>query len=77
MQTESILIPVLFFFLFVAVIALATSQNNKAKRDAAQRARSPQTKIYGDNPGDRHGGFGSSATMTAEEATQRPHSPRL
>lgn len=75
MQTDSFLIPVLFFFLFVAAIALATSQNNKAKRDAAQHHRSAQNKIYDEQPADRHGGFGSSATMTAEQATQRSYSP--
>ena len=76
MQTDSLMIPTLFFFLFVAVIALAMYQNNKAKRDVAPPHRSAQTKVYGNKPGDRQGDvFGSSATMTTEETTHRPVSP--
>ena len=76
MQTDSLMIPTLFFFLFVAVIALAMYQNNKAKRDVAQPHRSAQTKVYGKKPGDRQGDvFGSGVTIATEEITQRPLSP--
>lgn len=76
MQTDSLMIPTLFFFLFVAVIALAMYQSSKAKRDVAPPHRSAQTKVYGEKPGDRQSSvLGSSATLRPQETAQRPVSP--
>lgn len=69
MQTDSFLIPVLFFFLLVAAIALAMYQNNKTKRNLAQHRHSTPAQVYRERPDEHDSGARFSATMTTEENT--------
>lgn len=72
MQTDSYLIPALFLFTFVAAIAAAIYQYNKAKKARVKHIQSAEAKANGERPGARHGGiFAAHAAKVEEEKAQR------